>query len=249
MTDDPARVEIGKVFEKVDLDLYEAVATVELLRHPTYDQKFLERFRKTYAAHGLNMVRRSLLQQGVICLSRLWDPAKDAQSIPRLAALVADEKNMARVRARRREDMLSLPDEVERGRGTPLEPIAHAALTTIAYSDAESAAAKADHQAEQVKELIANREFQGLRDSAINWRHKIAHPVEETRMERKAKAEGTTVEPLKWGDLEKAVAYSCDVASALALLGLDLNTSYPSRQEVWASYADAFWLGYGELPR
>jgi hypothetical protein len=220
-------------YEEIDGAVREVLAIVELLERPLFDARFTERFANTYAAHGLDLVRRNLHRAAVIIIGRLWDCGNDARSIPNLWQVVSSDQGRDNLIRRRRSDALRESPKMDR----------HIALTDNAKR-ADEAESDARSQMDQLRILIENQDAAEIRQSLLILRNRIAHAVELTQREKQLMKRGVGVEKAKWGDLSHVVRHSAEVAAALATVTQDLSVTFEDSQTTWATYATHFWAPF-----
>jgi hypothetical protein len=94
---------IVAVAERMEQDLTMAIAAEQVFRPAASDNELIECFNIGFAGDAFNLVRHALLFYQAMALMRLWDARKDVHSIPRLARLLSDAQQVAKLVARERQ--------------------------------------------------------------------------------------------------------------------------------------------------
>ncbi|WP_146747699.1 AbiU2 domain-containing protein [Paramagnetospirillum kuznetsovii] len=236
--------QIVRAMELINENHSLAIGYVEMLRIPVYDQEYLKRFNKTFSAHGLEMIRNALHQAGVMSLCRLWDSSKDALSIPNALCALRRYPHIKATLSRRHQGMMELPTEMAKVRDDARDPHIQNSLERLARRQAAEMVTRTKQTFRELYSLAAQDSFIELVGAVTNWRHKIAHPVVVTKLERS----GVAVSPLKWGDLETALAQTSQIVALLNLLIDDLNIYPKDSHKVWERYGAVFWKSVSATP-
>ncbi len=230
---------LEEILDTIDADIREAIAIVEFVERPLFDGEFLKQFENTYSSHGLELIRSVLHKAGVVLVGRLWDPKDSSHSIPALYRLITEETYIQGVILRRRSAQQQIIQDLK-GPLAEKDAAVIAAAEKLAARDSDRAERIVLQQYNQLKLLFTDQKEIERRESLRNLRHKIAHPIKTTDIERNARKAGRTIQNVKWHDLRYAVEHSAKLAVLLASLSQDMNSNCDDRSP-WVRYAYHFW--------
>lgn len=98
-------------------------------------------------------------------------------------------------------------------------------------------------------EICGDSNFVEHLNSARNWRHKYAaHNLMQTNMEKKSLAAGTSIEPLRWGDLEFLLSHTSHAYRIVSRLITCSDPDIDGERNTWALYSEKFWKSVSETP-
>lgn len=223
MTPEKRIDEAIRLMKAIDQRHRDAVAYVELYRHPLFDNEYLKRFDNTYSAHSVTTIGYALHASAVICVAGLWDQGADARSLPNVL---------------RRLDAPGVEEELVRRNRTSTAEVFKIADGHYLVDEAET---KTRRWFVDIYEKAKEKHFVGVRDRIVNLRHKIAHSLEVTRAEERAAKAGVALAPTKWGDLEIVLKTTEEIIHALHLVLTETDVAIDGSHNIWARYAASFW--------
>ena len=231
---------LNKHFDAIHEGLRDAIGIVELIDQPLFDQNLIDKFRQTRASFAFELNRQMLHKAGIFLVYRLWDKGGDAKSIPNLADIVLSSDYRQKIIERRRSAMLSLKTEWPKLPNVDLKRD-YGAIERIANEDADRAELDAISQINELEALYKSSEEAEIRIRLLALRHRIAHAIEISGLEKRRAEKGTPIANAKWGDLARVVSHTERVTVLLGLLSQDLSVDYSDDHDVWKTYASSFW--------
>lgn len=242
--------ELSQIVDRINIDLHNCNEALETLRPIFFSPApILEKFNNNYSANVLTYLQRALHQDAILSISRMWDPNTDAHSIPRVMHELTSADIVGEIKARRSEAKLAMLKLTE------MEKLARVdgdkeAIERNAHEDAKNAAAAVDDDIAEVQSMCNEPALRELVDRNLNWRHKnVAHALEITHMERKAKRAGVEIVNPKWGEVFDLKTQTNTIVSRLMVLVADTSIFPEDSENIFAQYAQAFWGSFIEEPR
>ncbi|WMW64355.1 hypothetical protein [Nitratidesulfovibrio liaohensis] len=228
-----------KCIQKINMDTREVVAVTKMAHTPLFDKDYISRYDNTFSAHGLEIIKYSLHNYGIIIITRLWDNDKDSLSI--INANKFYRENAHKIILRRKSELFRIGHIDLTESDEPSRNLINQSLHKRAERDSMPIDGYVQAELEELSSLINNVHFKDMLHSITNFRDKLAHPVDISRKEKNALSKGKSIDTTKWGDLGKLVSHTTEVVRRLNLLHSDLATNLEEFGEIWARYSTAFW--------
>lgn len=242
--------ELQQIVERIEIDLHICKEALETLRPIglDIDAQVRDKFQNNYSAHVVNYLQGAIHRDALMAIWRMWDRAKNVQSIPRVMRELKNTGTVDEIKAKRREAMLGIlaPAEIEKLIEVPEDK---EAIERMAHRDADAAAAAVDDRIAEIRTLCDDPGLQEIFQRNASWRHKnIAHALETTRMEREAKKADIEIVDPKWGNLFDLKERTNPIVVGLKVLVADTSIFPEDSEKIFARYAAAFWGSIKENP-